>query len=107
MSSVEVAEEPVAGGDVLEPLTLQAHGCDAGWGRGEELVAVELPGVAGDPKGEGLAGPGPPDDQGDTLAALAKVAHHGLLVGTGGGMGGQGPAHRLMQSHGGVFARPT
>jgi hypothetical protein len=40
--------------------------------------------MAGDAEGEGLAGPGPSHDQADTLAALAQVADHRLLVGAGG-----------------------
>jgi hypothetical protein len=63
--------------------------------------------VAGDAEGEGLAGPGPPHDQGDPLTALAVVPDHGLLIGAGGGMGGQGLAHRLMGGDGGLFARPA
>ena len=79
-AAVQVAEEPVAGGHVLEPLALQAHGGDPGRGRGQEPVAVQLPGMAGDAQGEGLARPGPPDDHGDPLAALAQVADHRLLI---------------------------
>ena len=59
---VQVTQESVAGSHLLEPLALQADGGDPGRGRGQESVAVELPGVAGDPQGEGLARPGPPDD---------------------------------------------
>jgi len=58
-AAVEVAEEAVAGGHVLEPLPLQAHGRDPRRGRGQEPVAIQLPSVAGDPQGEGLARPGP------------------------------------------------
>ena len=51
MAAVEVAQEPVAGGHVLEPLALQAHGGDPGRGGGQEPVAVQLPGMAGDARG--------------------------------------------------------
>jgi hypothetical protein len=87
-AAIQVGQQPVAGGDVLEPLALETHRGDAGRGRGEEPVAVELPGVAGDAEGEGLAGPGPADHQGDAGAALAQVPDHRLLIGAGGGMGG-------------------
>ena len=73
LAAVEVGEEAVAGGHVLESLALQAQGGDPGRGRCQEPVAVQLP-MAGDAEGEGLAGPGPADHQGDTVAALAQVA---------------------------------
>jgi hypothetical protein len=38
LSPVEVAQEPVAGGDILKSLPLQAHGRDAGRGGGQEPV---------------------------------------------------------------------
>jgi hypothetical protein len=62
VAAVQVAQQPIAGGHVLEPLTLQAHGGDPRRGRCEQPVAVQLPGVAGDAEGEGLAGPGSPHD---------------------------------------------
>jgi hypothetical protein len=61
--------------------------------------------MAGDADGEGLARPRPPDDQGDPLAALAKVPDHRLLILTGGGMRGQGLPHRRMGGHRRVLAR--
>jgi hypothetical protein len=107
LSSVEVAEESVAGGHVLESLPLQAHGGDPGRGRCQEPVAAQLPGMAGDAEGEGLAGPGSPDDEGDPLAALAEVADHRLLIRSGGWMGGQGLAHCLMGGDRRLFPRST
>jgi hypothetical protein len=97
-AALKVAQEPVAGGHLLEPLALQAHGRDPGRGRGQEPVAVQLPGMPGNPQGEGLAGPGPPHHQGDPVAALADIPHHRLLIWPGAGMGGQGLADRLMGS---------
>jgi hypothetical protein len=107
LAVVEVGEQPVAGGHVLEPLALQADGRDPGRGRGQEPVAVQLPGMAGDAQGEGLARPGSPHDQGDPLAALAQVTDHRLLVLAGGGMGGQGLPHRLMGDPGRLLPRPA
>jgi hypothetical protein len=107
LSSVEVTQEPVAGGHVLEPLALQAQGSDAGWGGSEEPVAVQLPGMAGDAQGEGLARPGPPDDNGDPVAALAQVADHRLLVLAGRRMRRQGLADRLMGDPGGLLSGPV
>jgi hypothetical protein len=52
--------------------------------------------VAGDPEGEGLARPGPPDHQGDADAALADIADHRLLIWASSRMGGQGTAYSLM-----------
>jgi hypothetical protein len=63
--------------------------------------------MAGHPQGEGLARPGPPHDQGDPLAALAQVADHGVLIDSGGRVGGQGIAHGLMGRHGRVLVRPV
>src|SRR5215218_198465 len=56
MPLVQVAEEAVAGGHVLEPLPLQTHRGDAGRGRGQEPVVVQLPGMPGHAQSEGLAG---------------------------------------------------
>jgi hypothetical protein len=71
LAAVQVGEQPVAGGHVLEPLALQAHGRDPRRRRSQEPVAVQLPGMAGDPQGEGLAGPRSPDHHSDPLATLA------------------------------------
>jgi hypothetical protein len=106
-ASVQVAQEAVAGGHVLKPLPLQAHGGDPGRGRGQQPVAVQLPGVTGDPEGEGLAGPGPPDDHGDAGGALAQVADHHPLIRSGGRVCGQGLPHRLVGSHGRLLPRPA
>jgi hypothetical protein len=102
-AAVEVGQQPVAGGHVLEPLALQAHGGNAGRGGGQEPVAVELPGVAGDAQGEGLARPGPPHHHGNPLAALAQIPDHRPLIRTGGRVRRQGVPHRLMGGHGGLF----
>jgi hypothetical protein len=107
MAAVEVAEEPVAGGHVLEPLALQAQGGDPGRGSGQEPVAVQLPGVTGDPESEGLARPRPPHHEGDALTALAQISDHRLLIGAGSGMGGQGVTHRLMGGDRRMFLRPA
>ena len=105
--AVQLAEEPVAGGHLLEPLALRAHGGDAGRGCGLEPVAVQLPGMAGNAQGEGLTGSGPAHDHRDPLAALTQVTDHRLLIDSCGGMGGQGLAHRLMGGDRGLFAHPT
>jgi hypothetical protein len=97
---VEVGEQPVAGGHLLEPLSLQGHGGDAGGGAGQGSVAVQLPGVPGGAEGEGLAGPGLADDHGDAGAALADIADHGLLVLTGGGVRLEGGPNRVVGDHG-------
>jgi hypothetical protein len=106
-AAIQVAQEPVAGGHLLESLALEADGRDAGRGCGQEPVAVQLPGMPGDAEGEGLARPRPPDHQGDALAALAQVTDHGLLIDSCGRVRGQGLAHRLMGSHGGLLGRPA
>jgi hypothetical protein len=49
VARAELAEEAVAGGDVFEPLGLQADRGDSGRRAGEQPVAVQLPGVAGHP----------------------------------------------------------
>jgi hypothetical protein len=107
VSSVKVGQESIAGGHLLEPLALQAHGGDPGRGRGQEPVAVQLPGMAGDAEREGLAGPGPADHQGNAGTALAQVPDHGLLVGAGAGMGEDGLTDRLMGDDTHLFARPA
>jgi hypothetical protein len=104
---IQVEQEAVASGHILEPLSLQAHGRDAGRGRRQESVAVQLPGMAGDPQGEGLARPGPPHDHRNPLAALAQVVHHRLLIRPGSRVRGQGLAHRLMGDHGRVLLGPA
>jgi hypothetical protein len=85
---VEVGQQPVAGGHLLEPLRLQADGGDPGRRGGQQPVAVQLPGMPGDAEGEGLTGPRLPDNQGDAGAALAEVADHPGLVLAGGRVGG-------------------
>jgi hypothetical protein len=56
--------------------------------------------VASHPQDEGLARPGPADDQRDAGAALADIPDHGLLVLAGGGMGLEGGPHRVVGAHG-------
>jgi hypothetical protein len=107
VASVQLGQEPVAGGHLLEPLTLQAQGGDAGRGRGQEPVAVQLPGMPRDTQGEGLARPRPPHHEGDALATLAHISDHRLLVTAGSGMGGQGITQRLMGSDRRMFLHPA
>jgi hypothetical protein len=97
---VEVGQEPVAGGHLLEPLGLQRDGGDPGGRGGQQPVAVQLPGMAGHAKGEGLACPGPAHDQGDASAALADIPDHGLLVLASGGMRLQRCPHRVVGDYG-------
>jgi hypothetical protein len=104
---VEVGQEPVAGGGLLEPLGLQADGGDAGGGTGQGPVAVQLPGMPGHAQGERLARPGPPDDQRDAGAALADVAHHPGLVLTGGWVGLEGGPDGLMSDHRRLLTGPV
>jgi hypothetical protein len=99
-TAIQVGQQPIAGGHLLEPLTLQTDRRDAGRGTGEQPVAVQLPGMPGRSQGEGLARPGPPHNQGDAGAALADVPDHGLLVLPGGGMRLQRSPHRVMGDHG-------
>jgi hypothetical protein len=106
-SSVQVAEEPVAGGHLLEPLPLQAHGRDPGRCRGQQPVAVQLPGVASHAQREGLTGPGPPHHEGHPLAALVQVPDHRLLILASGRMGGQGIVHGLMGDDRRLFVCPA
>jgi hypothetical protein len=103
-AAVQVGEEPVAGGHLLEPLGLQGDGGDAGWGAGEGPVAVQLPGVPGHAQGEGLARPGPPDHHRDAGDALAEVADHPGLVLAGGRVGLEGDPHGLVVDHGSLLA---
>jgi hypothetical protein len=86
-AAVEVDQEAVTGGRLLEPLGLHGDGGDPGGRGGPGPVAVELPGMAGHPQGEGLARAGPAHDQGDAGTALTDVVHHCLLVLDSGGMG--------------------
>jgi hypothetical protein len=86
---------------------VQADGGDPGRGGGQEPVAVQLPGVAGDPEGEGLARPGPANDDRDTGAALAQVTDHRLLIRPSRRMGNQGVAHRLVGDPGRPVIRPA
>ena len=46
-AAVQVGQEPVAGGHLLEPLGLQGDGGDPGRGTGQGPVAVQLPGMPG------------------------------------------------------------
>jgi hypothetical protein len=101
---VQVGQEPVAGGELLEPFCFQADGGDPGRRGGQGPVAVQLPGMPRHAQGEGLARPRPPHDHGDTLAALANVPHHALLVGAGGRVGGQRGPYRVVGDDGGLLA---
>jgi hypothetical protein len=96
---VEVAQEPVAGGHLLEPLGLQGDGRDPGGGGGEGPVAVQLPGMAGYPEGECLACPCLAHHNGDAGAALADVADHPGLVLASGRMGLEGGPDDAMPDH--------
>ena len=102
-AAVKVAQQPVAGGHVLKPLPLQAHRGDPGRRRGQEPVAIQLPSMAGNTQGEGLARPSPADDQGDPLAALAHVPDHRPLVLAGGGMRLESGPHRIMGHYRGLL----
>jgi hypothetical protein len=59
-AALKVAQQPVASGHLLEPLALQAQGGNPGRGTGQEPIAVQLPGMAGDAKGEVLPVPARP-----------------------------------------------
>jgi hypothetical protein len=79
-AAVQVGQEPIAGGDLLEPFCLQGDGGDAGGGTGQGPVAVQLPGMPGCSEGEGLAGPCLSHDEGAAGAALTDIANHRLLI---------------------------
>jgi hypothetical protein len=61
----------------------QPNGGDPGRSRTQDLVAVQLERLPGQPQRPGLARPSATDDDGDAGAALGQVADHGRLVLTG------------------------
>ena len=74
--------------------------------RAEDLVAVQLEGLPGQPQRPGLARPGPPDHHRHPGAALGEVADHGRLVLPGGGVAVQDLADHLRPDHGAALAPP-
>jgi hypothetical protein len=66
----------------------------------QKPVTIQLPSMAGDAQGEGLAGSGPPHDHGDAGAALAQIADHRLLIRPTARMSNQGVTHGLMGGDG-------
>lgn len=55
--AVQLKQESIDGGGLLEPLGLKAHGRDPGRCAAEHPPPTLLPGVTGDPEGKGLPCP--------------------------------------------------
>ena len=73
----------------------------------EDLVAVQLEGLPGQPQRPGLARPGPPHHHRHPGAALGEVTDHGRLVLPGGGVAVQDLADDLRPDDGAALARPA
>jgi hypothetical protein len=104
---LEVEQQPVDRAGVDEALISEADGGDPGRGGAEDLVAVQLEGLPGQPQCPGLTRPGPPDHDGHASAALGEVAHHGRLVLPGAGMPVEDLTDHLGAHHGAALVRPA
>ena len=105
-AAAEVEQEPVDRAGIGEAFVGQADGGDPGRGGAEDLVAVQLERLPGQPQRPGLARPGPPDHHRHPGAALGEVTDHGRLVLPGGGVAVQDLADHLRPDHGAALARP-
>src|SRR6266536_3161477 len=79
---------------VRAALVVEAHGGDPGGGGADDLVAVQLERLTGQPQRPRLAGARAAHHQRDARAGLAHVAHHRLLVRPAGGVALQHLPHR-------------
>jgi hypothetical protein len=104
LAALQLAEQPIDGGDVLEPFGFQADGGGPGRGAGQQPIAVQLEGVAGHPQCVGLAGPRPANHHLDAGAALADVPDHRPLLGPQGRIGRQRSADGVVANHRGLLA---
>ena len=104
---LEVEQEPVDRAGVGEAFVGQADGGDPGRGGAEDLVAVQLEGLPGQPQRPGLARPGPPHHHRHPGAALGEVTDHGRLVLPGAGVAVQDLADDLRPHHGAALIRPA
>ena len=104
---LEVEQQPVDRAGVGEAFVGQPDGGDPGRGGAEDLVAVQLERLPGQPQRPGLARPGPPDHHRHPGAALGEVADHGRLVLPGGGVAVQDLADNLRPDDGAALAGPA
>ena len=104
---LEVEQEPVDRAGVGEAFVGQADGGDPGRGGAEDLVAVQLERLPGQPQRPGLARPGPADHHRHPGAALGEVTDHGRLVLPGGGVAVQDLADHLGPDDGAALAGPA
>jgi YD repeat-containing protein len=103
---VQLDQEPVDGGDLLEPLGLKTRGGDPRGRSTHHPVAVQGEGVAGDAERERLASAGLADHHRHPGAAAAQVANHAGLVLADSGMLRQGLPDRFGRTHRRLFALP-
>jgi hypothetical protein len=106
-ASLEVEQQPVDGAGVGEAFLGQPDGGDPGGSTAEDLGAVQLERLPGQPQRPGLAAAGPPDHHGHAGAALGEVANHGGLVLPSGGVPVQDLADDLRADDGAALSGPT
>ena len=75
-------------------------------GGAEDLVAVQLEGLPGQPQGPGLARAGPSHHHRHAGPALGEVADHGRLVLPNAGVAVQDLADHFRPDHGAALIRP-
>jgi hypothetical protein len=85
-ATLEVQQQPVDGARISEAFLGQTDGGDPGRGGAQDLVAVQLEGLPGQPERPGLAAARPADHHGHAGTAPAEVLDHRLLVLPGGGV---------------------
>jgi hypothetical protein len=104
---LQVQQQPVDRAGVKEPLVGQADAGDPGRGGPEDLVAVQLERLPGQPQRPGLAGPRSTDYDGHAGAAAGEILDHGRLVLAGRGMPVEDLADHLRSDDGAALARPA
>ena len=104
---LEVEQQPVDGAGVGEAFLGQANGGDPGRGGAQDLMAVQLEGLPGQPQRPGLAAAGPPDHHRHPVAALGEVTDHGRLVLPDAGVAVQDLADQLRPDDGAALAGPA